>query len=269
MTRVPGFLEQTCQAFGCRQKVNGHDLCAEHFQMAHRVPGLGGLWWLGSRTHDIAEARLKGTSRPWQQPADLDPSQRAERDAQARLERAERDVGAIGEHPAPLHLDVLDLLVDLLATADHLAERIAQAAGVERMPPAASAMADPEPYLRYAAAHLAAAIESDELLGVVVEHEASRLRYDVAKHLGEFVYGQRLACLCPFCDGGIEKRQTLRVREVRGIPSVVCESGTCEPSEAECGTWLGSKPAWPLDTEAAWLAQRIEHAQEQRQRGAA
>lgn len=227
-----------------------------------RLPGFLDLLWLADRAHDIAEARLKGTSRPWQQPADLEPDKREERDAHARLERAERSTLSIGEHPAPLHLDVLDLLVDLLATADDLAEKVAQAAGVDRMPPAASATADPEPYLRHAAAHLAAAIEADSQLGKYVEEEASRLRYDVAKHLGEFTYGQRLMALCPWCHGGIHQGYTLRVREVQGIPAVVCESGTCEPPEADCGTWLGNKPAWPLDTEGSWLADRIERMSE-------
>lgn len=226
-----------------------------------RIPGFLDLLYLADRCHDIREARLKGTQRPWQQPADLDPSQRAERDAQARLERADRNLHALAEAPAPLHLDVLDLLVDLLATSDDLAERVAQAAGVERLPPAASHTADPEPYLRHAAAHLAAALEADPQLGRYVEEEASRLRYDVAKALGEFVYGQRLLVVCLWCHGGATHSYTWRVREVHGEAAVVCESGVCEPPEADCGTWHRGNPAWPLSREGAWLADRIERMQ--------
>ncbi len=222
------------------------------------LPGHADLLWLADHVTDITDARLKGTQRPWQQPADLTPTQAEARDVQAASERADRSVLSIGEHPAPLHLDVLDLLVDLLATADDLAERVAQAAGVERLPPAASAMADPTPYLRHAAEHLAAAVMYDQQLGHHVEAEAVRLRYDVAKALGEFVYGQRLLALCPWCRGGAEQGFTLRVREVHGHPAVVCESGTCEPPEADCGNWHRGLPAWPLDTEGAWLADRIE-----------
>lgn len=226
-----------------------------------RVPGLFDLLWLADHADDIMDARLKGSSRPWKQPADLDADQREERDAHARTERAERSTLSIGEHPAPLHLDVLDLLVDLLATADDLAERVAQAAGVDRMTPATSVSTDPAPYLRHAAAHLVMAYQTDPQLARYVETEASRLRYDVAKELGEFVYGQRLLAHCPWCNGGIHQGYTLRVREVHGTAAVVCESGTCQPPEADCGTWLRGMPAWPLDTEGAWLADRIERAQ--------
>ena len=225
-----------------------------------RIPGLLDLEWLAAHTADIVDARLKGTSRPWQMPPDLNPEQREERDAHARAERADRTAHALAEAPAPLHLDVLDLLVDLLATADDLAERIAQAAGVERMPPAASASADPEPYLRHAITHLPTAISVDQQLGWHVEKEASRLRYDVAKHLGEFVYGQRLMAPCPWCRGGVQQGYTLRVREVHGEAAIVCESGTCEPPEADCGTWTSGRPAWPLSREGAWLADRIERS---------
>ncbi len=223
-----------------------------------RLPGFLDLLWLADRSPDLRDARFKGTSRPWQQPADLDAGQRAERDAAARVERAERDVSAIGEHPAPLHLDVHDLLTDLLSTADDLAERVAQAAGVERLPPALSAMADPEPYLRHAAAHLAAAVEVDGELGRYVETRAADLRYAVAAMLGEFAHGQTLKGHCPFCGGGTERRYTLRVREYEHEAVVVCESGTCEPSEADCGIWVRGNPAWSLQREGAWLADRIE-----------
>lgn len=126
------------------------------------------------------------------------------------------------------------------------------------MPPVPSATADPEPYLRHAAAHLAAAVMVDQQLGGYVEDEARRLRYDVAKYLGELTYGQRLKALCPWCRGGTEKGYTLRVREVHGEPAIVCESGVCEPSEADCGVWVRGNPAWNLDREGAWLADRIE-----------
>lgn len=227
-----------------------------------RLPGFLDLLWLADHAHDIIEAKHRGTARPWQQPADLDPGQREERDAHARQERADRTVEAIGEHPAPLHLDVLDLLVDLLATADDLAEKVARAAGVDRLPPVASVGTSPEPYLRHAAAHLAAACAADVQLRAYVEHEASRLRYEVAKHLGEFVYGQRLAAHCPWCAGGAMQGYTLRVREVQGEPAVVCESGTCEPPSEDCGTWARGNPAWPISREGAWLADRIDRMRE-------
>lgn len=229
-----------------------------------RVPGLHDLLWLAERAHDLADARLRGSARPWQQPADLNPEQREQRDEHARAERADRNHHALAEAPAPLHLDVLDLLVDLLATADDLAERVAQAAGVDRLGPAASHTADPEPYLRHAAGHLVMAYEADPQLARYVEEEAGRLRYEVAKALGEFVYGQRLMAICPWCHGGMMRSYTWRVREVQGEAAVVCESGVCQPPEADCGTWHRGNPAWPLSREGSWLADRVERMQDVR-----
>lgn len=232
-----------------------------------RLPGFTDLLWLAEKCQDITEARLKGTARPWQQPHDLTVEQRHANDAHARVERAERDSAAIGEHPAPLHLDVLDLLVDLLATADDIAEQVAQAAGVERLPTAASAFADPEPYLRYAAAHLSMAYEADPGLAGGVEEDAARLRADVARHLGELTTGQTLKALCPWCDGRTADhpeggRFTLRVRTMPGdVTAVVCQNSLCEPG-ADSGTAWKGYPAWPI-WEWSWLAEHIE-AKEQR-----
>src|SRR5690606_8165485 len=78
--------------------------------------------WLLETLPLLAETRIKGTPRPWREP-NLTPQQRAELDARARAERHRRpptppglrhlltvDIAPTGEHPAPLHIDVLDLL---------------------------------------------------------------------------------------------------------------------------------------------------------------
>lgn len=219
------------------------------------------LWWLADHCGDLAESRLKGTARPWREVAALDPEARARRDDAARREREERSVLAIGEHPSPVHDDVLDLMVDLLATADHLAECVAQAAGVDRMPPAASAFADPRPYLRHAAAHLRAA-STDPHVAELVELEGARLRSAVSVALGMVTDGQTLKALCPWCAGGVTGAFTLRVRTLPGGEVAVVCHGVCEPPAADVGTWWKGRPAWPLATEGVWLADRIagEHA---------
>lgn len=223
------------------------------------------LWWLADHAHDLAQARLRGTARPWRQPAeDTDPERRAERELLAVLERQERSGYALGEHPAPMHVDVADVVVDLLMTADDLAERVAQAAGVDRLPPASSAFADPVPYLRHAAAHLQMAAEADPVVGGYVEREAARLRSVISVHLGELTTGQTVPGLCPWCSGGIARRKTLRIRLVRSgevmVPAAVCESDVCQPPEADVGLWHYDRPAWPLFAEGDWLAKRIRHA---------
>lgn len=229
------------------------------------LPGFADLLWLADRCEDIVEAKYRGTPRPWSQAAELSLEQQLAQTDRDIAERRDRNPLSIGEHPAPPHVDVLDLLVDLLMTADSIAEEVAQAAGVDRLPPASSAFADPEPYLRHAVRHLQAAYEADSSLAEGVKEDAARLRRDVARHLREVQAGQRVPGLCPWCNGGLEQRQTLRIRMVRPAPDLepvaaaVCESGLCEPPPSDVGVWHGDRPAWPLDTEGKWLAQRLAH----------
>lgn len=225
------------------------------------------LWWLADHAHDLADARMRGSKRPWRQGVeDVDPQRAAEREWQAFLERAERSGFALGEHPAPMHVDLADLLVELVAESDVMAERVAQAAGVDRMPPASSSFADPRPYLRHAAAHFKQAAEADPDVAEVVAEQAATMRAKLSLHLGFVTDGQQVPGLCPWCSGGIAGRQTLRVRlvkpspEIDAVPAVVCESDVCEPPEADVGLRHRGRPAWPLDTEGDWLAKRIVHA---------
>jgi hypothetical protein len=217
------------------------------------------LFWLADHVDDLLESRFRGTPRPWRQPAEHDPEQREKSRQHDAAERAERTTDAIGEHPAPVHVDTLDLLVDLLATADDLAERVAQAAGVDRLPYPTSSFVSAEPYLRHAAAWLQPA--TDALPGLLdyVSEQAARLRSLVATHLHELTVGQRLRAVCPWCRGGIHGGFTLRVRVAQGQTLIVCESGTCEPPEADSGTRHRGHPAWTFN-EWDWLIARIEHA---------
>lgn len=226
------------------------------------LPGFADLLWLADHAADIVEAKQKGTSRPWQEPASLSPERKREQTARAVAERKDRSHLAPGEHPAPLHLDVLDLLVDLLSTADSIAEEVAQAAGVDRLPSAASAFADPEPYLRHAAAHLSMAYEADPSLIDGVEEDAARLRADVARHLGELTTGQTLKAPCPWCAGRTADHPeggsfTLRVRTLPGdLTAVVCQNSLCDPPDGDCGSRWRGFPAWPIH-EWNWLADHI------------
>jgi hypothetical protein len=163
--------------------------------------------WLRASLHH-------GTARPHRTAQGITPERRAALDAQARAERLERTGLAPGEHPAPMHLDIQDLLDEA-------------AAGEASWP------------LRALSA------------------------------LGMLPDGQLLDALCPWCDGRTTTApaggaRTLRVRMLAdGRPAVVCE-GTCEPPEHDVGAEWRGRPAWPLEAEGAWLAGRIEHADEAR-----
>lgn len=220
------------------------------------------LRYLADRYDDFHDARLKGTPRPWQQPVVLSVAV-ADR-LEAAREHADRTELAIGDHAAPLHLDVMDALVDLLATAADLAARVAQEAGVDPLRTPGSTSDDPTPYLRLTADHIPGI--GYQLLEHVAE-EVTRLRSVADRHLGELTTGQQLLAVCPWCRGVTETHPgggdfTLRIRQAGADVLVVCEGGGCEPSEADCGLRHRGHPAWDLHNEGDWLAARIDAASE-------
>lgn len=202
----------------------------------------------------LAESRIPGTPRPWR-PSELSPEATAERDRQARLERLER-TDSPGEHPAPLHLDVLDTLASVLIDADDAAERVADAAGHPRLEQPSSAYVDARPYLTFAADHV-----SEVTYGVVfdgIADLARQMRGEISRSLALMWDGQRLTVVCPWCGGGVRGEPTWRVRELPGgLISIICEGEVCEPPQRDVGTWWRGRPAWPL-WEWEWLAKRVE-----------
>lgn len=198
----------------------------------------------------LAITRYPGTRRPWR-PRELSASQRAERDARDKAERHLAEI-FLEAQPAPLHLDVLD-------TLDELHRMLRDAAiylGIERGLLAASGAALRDPRALLEACRAAARTKPD---GIAVDEPAWAMLHTIEQALGEIYDGQKLAAECPWCHGGLAvDRQTWRVRILPGnMPAIVCESGTCEPPEAEAGTWWRGKPAWPL-WEWNWLADRLD-----------
>lgn len=195
----------------------------------------------------LAMTRIPGTRRPWRH-GELTLIQRDERDAQLRAERHMAEI-FLEAQPAPLHLDVLDTL-DLLWS---VLVRTAMNLGVP-MPPqrVMGALDDPRQLLELCRA--AARRQPD---GVVADHGWAIL-HTIEAALGEIYDGQKLTADCPWCHGGIARAPSWRVHLLPGqLPAIVCESGACEPPEADAGTWWHGQPAWPL-WEWSWLAQRIE-----------
>lgn len=202
---------------------------------------------------DLLESRIPGTRRSWTQ-----TRTRAESRRQATLE----GLGLAGatKAPAPLHLDVLDTIVDVVQIAHALADRVAQLAGVERPDPPSSAYADPRPYLSYVQEHLETAAEVDwqvvdDALDLRSDCSVARARNRTATALRLILGGQVLDCICPWCGG-----TPMKLEEHDGSWLVVCRSRlACSPPESDCGTWINGHPAWPPE-EWEWLGKRIDYA---------
>jgi hypothetical protein len=223
----------------------------------------------------LASSVMPGTGRSWQPPAQYEDTRTPEQREQARMERLQRVDIAPGETPPLMNLDVMDLLTEVLVEADRLSVQAVEDVEVAlvewagawardvpsmRLPDAATALADPAPYL-----HLL-----DELIEHIsdpdlVEHIADRCHRLVDranKTLGLFVDGQLLDAQCPWCGGKTERhpeggRRTLRIRmslppsdDSRAV--IVCEGGRCEPGANSGERWKGL-PAWDLLNEGEWL----------------
>lgn len=197
----------------------------------------------------LATTRFPGTKRPWR-PGDLTPAQRAQREAADHAERRMAEV-FLGASPAPLHLDVLDTLNDLHArlwtTASELGMRLSETSF-------RSSLDDPRRLLEWC--RKTARSQPD---GIPVDAAAWDMLHIIEHALGEIWDGQALTADCPWCHNlSIVAEPSWYVRILPGrMPAIVCESGICEPSEQDAGTWWRGKPAWPL-WEWSWLAQRLE-----------
>jgi hypothetical protein len=220
------------------------------------------------RWPDLENARIKGTRRPRLSMRRTMTSQaRAEMDARARVERVEADDYAPGFSPAPLHVDVLDVMAGILMAADVLHGQVAQELGHDRLDAAPSAYADARPYLAYVIEllpHCGPALREEAIT------KAETMQASLLLTLGEVFDGQELDAVCPFCMGRTFERLageiTMRIRivESRTDPDaweflVVCENPTtCQPFSNEVDLWHEGKPAWRMQR-WAWLAERLIH----------
>lgn len=220
------------------------------------------LDWIYTRWSDLRATMHRGTPKPWREPT-LTLEQRGRLDELARLEKLERGAFTLGESPAPIHLDALDRAIELTATMVQLTRAMANELGHHAVliRAARHRYDDPLLLIRYVRAFWP---ELKPDLGEVVEDEVARLRAGLVHHFSEFAVGQRLKAGCPWCN-----EPSLYVRligpEGKGQPIIRCESGTCEPDNAGCGTWHRNMPAWPFH-EWDWLAQQIARAEDKRDR---
>ena len=214
------------------------------------------LTWLHRRWADLTTSIQRGTPRPWREPT-LTPDQLAKLDAEARTEKIERGAFTLGESPAPIHLDTLDKAIELTTTMARLARTIATELQHDAMliRAAIHRYDDPLLLITYIRNHIDHVTPET---GQQVDAEASRLRAGIAHHFSEIGDGQTLKADCPYCGTRELHVRTIGPRD-NPMPVIRCESGTCEPPQAACGTWHRNMPAWPLH-EWEWLAGEIEHA---------
>lgn len=207
--------------------------------------------WIADRWTALHESRLKGTPRPWKQTT-LTPEQAAAYDAQHRAEKRAHGAPAGADSQAPLHLDVLDLLVSIERTATWVANTI-QNTGINATPNGE----DTYNRLRYISTY-ALVLAEDDPTTEQAEQELRNHRHSIEREWAQIVIGQRLKAPCPWCG-----QEQLIIRAIgpedRTEMVVRCESGTCNPDETSCGTWYGGKPCWPFH-EWEWLSNRIDNA---------
>ncbi|MBB4935669.1 cytochrome c553 [Lipingzhangella halophila] len=230
---------------------------------ADRITGtVADLTWIARSWPDLHQMRLPGTRRRRiRRPLSRIARQRA--DELARTERQEQRLAALGTSRAPMHVSVLDDLAQVLADTTEMAARINAAVRIVEPDPPSTVydFAALDRLLAYAAAHLAAAADAEPGILDDAQAAAARMRRTLERSLSEIVDGQVLSTVCAWCHGRTTQapaggQRTLVVRLVAGDPLIVCESDACEPPEADCGTWLFGKPAWP-DAEWGWLAKRL------------
>ncbi len=213
------------------------------------------LDWIRDHLPELWQARHWGTRPRWREHQDTTTT-RAAKDAQARAERSWRADWnakyAPGYSKAPLRVDILDLHEEARTKLD-----------------AWWLMLHPLPK--------GTAPDPDDVDHITTA--AARLRDKIRGALGLIDDGQVLKGMCPFClgvgpdtpQGGAHTLTFRRVPRPAAFPArpddptddgteivVVCESGTCQPFDAECSLWIRGLPAWPWP-EWGWLTQRMAH----------
>lgn len=209
--------------------------------------------WISEAWPALHESRLKGTPRRWKQ-TDLATDRLQQLDAAHRAEKRAAGAPSGADSPAPLHLDVLDLLLDIDHTSRYGA-RIIQAHTLDDPP------TDTIGRLGYIATN-ASTLDPHDDDTRRIEEQLRQHRAAITKQWAEVVDGQRLKAACPWCQG-----HQLYFRAIGGEAQteivVTCETGTCEPGD-DAGVWYRGRPCWPMH-EWSWLANRIDHTERKAQ----
>ena len=194
------------------------------------------LNWLQLTWGDLAHSRLKGTPRTWLHQGPGTPRHPHPTEPDPAL--------TIPGQPAPLHLDVLDAIIDTTRWADTHAGIIAETLHQPPLPHPTGLPPDPRPWLAYINDHI------DELSIIDTEHTAQLIRHahlkatHAARLLGLLTGGQVLDADCPYCR--LSRVLTVIAPDLQD-PLIVC-MGRCWADDNRRGhfTWRG-RVAWSRD----------------------
>lgn len=223
--------------------------------------------YLGEAWPHLVVLRTPGTARSW-----VETPRRTGVLTETDLDR----MGKKGvPRPTPADVGVLDLLAMVADRADDVARTIIGVCGLGDDPanpdltpddflPDRSAAADPRPWLRVAAAWLAAAHELDGRTGPWVERQLRPVVTQAARLLGDVRDGQVMNGVCPWCEGrsaGGTGERTLQIHypavdDENDEPLIICFGVGCMPPSASCGVQWRGHPAWPR-REWDWLSTQL------------
>ena len=231
---------------------------------------------------DLLVARLHGSPRPWVE-LTLTTEQRAKRDELARAERAEADPDAPGWSPAPCHIGVVDVINQVTIAVLELEAAVRDRLGFGPAARDTGALRsrylldgrgtiaeDEEPHgtVHWACVWIEDALGAIREVPELAEHvadEARRLAHLVRTACGQVAAGFLIKAACFVC-GGIsddepEGALTLRLYTATRLIDayVLCHNPACDPSSAECGSYLRGRPMW-TSVELEWLNARLDDA---------
>ena len=220
--------------------------------------------WLLDAWDPLQEARTKGTPRPWKETT-ATIEQQATLDAEARAEKAERGAFVLGDSPAPLHLDILDRLLNIQATTRAIARAIADTTFDSQALVYLTRTKNPSSIqlLEYIHTTITRLVEPRHQQVLDDTQEAiHQLRMRTAGHFAELVDGKTLKAQCPWC--GASKLRFRLLGQTHPEFVIRCESGLCQPGPNDCGAWTGqglTLPTWP-QWEWTWFAKQLNHHEE-------
>jgi hypothetical protein len=231
---------------------------------------------------DLLATRLYGPPRHRAE-QELTEGQRAERDAVARAERREADPEAPGWSPAPVRLDVVEVIADVADGVLELEEAVREALDLpaaERArrhastPPVLDAprnpagVEEPDGSVHWACAWIEEAlpaVAADPVLACHVADEARRMARTVLAAIGHIADSVLIQARCFVCGGVDEEHpggaRTLRLyTEGRLVDAyVLCHNPRCEPDASQCGSRRHGRPMWTAD-ELVWLNAKLDES---------
>lgn len=231
---------------------------------------------------DLLATRLYGPPRHRAE-QELTEAQRAERDAVARAERREADPEAPGWSPAPVRLDVVEVIAEVTDGVLELEEAVREALDLPAADrvrrPASTRLAydghrnladveEPDGSVHWACVWIEdalAAVAADPVLACHVADEARRLARLVLAAIGHIADSVLIQARCFVC-GGVDEEHPNGARTLRLYTGgrlvdayVLCHNPRCQPDPAQCGARRHGRPMWTAD-ELVWLNARLDES---------